>query len=145
VRRNLILSIVKDEQIHSQEQLRKRLREHGVEVTQATLSRDLQSVGTVRVFERESGYVYRSPRAGNADLERERLESENLIRGIRDIQFSGNLAVIKTDLGHATGIAFEIDRLEIPDILGTVGGDDTLIVVFRENSDHSSLLKALDI
>jgi len=136
---------VKDEQIHSQEQLRKRLREHGVEVTQATLSRDLQSVGTVRVFEREIGYVYRSPRAGNADLERERLESENLIRGIRDIQFSGNLSVIKTDLGHATGIAFEIDRLEIPDILGTVGGDDTLIVVFRENSDHSSLLKALDI
>jgi transcriptional regulator of arginine metabolism len=136
---------VKDQPIHSQEQLRKRLREHGVEVTQATLSRDLQSLGIVRVFERESGYVYRSPRAGSTDLERERAESENLIRGIRDIQFSGNLAVIKTDLGHATGIAFEIDRLEVPDILGTVGGDDTLVVVFRENSDHSSLLRALDI
>jgi transcriptional regulator of arginine metabolism len=136
---------VKDQPIHSQEQLRKRLREHGVEVTQATLSRDLQSLGIVRVFERESGYVYRSPRAGSTDLERERAESENLIRGIRDIQFSGNLAVIKTDLGHATGIAFEIDQLEVPDILGTVGGDDTLVVVFRENSDHSSLLRALDI
>lgn len=136
---------MKDQPIHSQEQLRKRLREHGVEVTQATLSRDLQSLGIVRVFERESGYVYRSPRAGSTDLERERAESENLIRGIRDIQFSGNLAVIKTNLGHATGIAFEIDRLEIPDILGTVGGDDTLVVVFRENSDHSSLLRALDI
>jgi transcriptional regulator of arginine metabolism len=135
---------VRDEPIHSQQKLRKRLREQGVEVTQATLSRDLQSLEIVRVFERESGYVYRSPHGVTAEMVRERPANENTIRGIRDIQFSGNLAVIKTDLGHATGIAFEIDRLEIPEILGTVGGDDTLLVVFRENSDHSSLLRILE-
>ena len=89
--------------------------------------------------------MYRSPHRVATELLQERSANENLIRGIRDIQFSGNLAVIKTDLGHATGIAFEIDRLDISDILGTVGGDDTLLVVFRENSDHSSLLRALEL
>ncbi len=64
-----------------------------------------------------------------------------MIDDILDIQFSGNLAVIKTKLGHATGVAFDIDRLKIPEVIGTVGGDDTLIVVLKENANRDNFLK----
>jgi len=70
-------------------------------------------------------------------------QTEHFIDGIEDITFSGNLAVIKTRLGYATGIAFEIDRLGLPEVLGTIGGDDTLLVVLKEDCDRESLLRHL--
>jgi transcriptional regulator of arginine metabolism len=140
LRKRLILSIISSEKVHNQCELREKLKAAGIEVTQATLSRDLKFLGVVRVFDPERGYVYTVSQSGqSSDLDLR----EELIRGIKDIKFSGNLAIIKTKLGHATGVAYEIDQLKIPDILGTIGGDDTLLVVFKENGDHDSFLKAL--
>ena len=51
--------------------------------------------------------------------------------------------MIKTRLGHATGVAFEIDQLQIPDVLGTIGGDDTLLVILKEGADRDSFLRSL--
>jgi transcriptional regulator of arginine metabolism len=68
---------------------------------------------------------------------------DDITRGIVDIQFSGNLAVIKTKLGHGHSVAFAIDRLEIPEVLGTIGGEDTLLVVFREKADRSTFIRKL--
>ncbi|MCK4804517.1 MAG: ArgR family transcriptional regulator [Spirochaetes bacterium] len=112
-------------------------------VTQATLSRDLKALGVTRVFNPDDGYIYTSSfnKAENASPDPG--TKPDLINGIKDIQFSGNLAVIKTRLGHATGFAFEIDQLKIPDVIGTIGGDDTILVVLRENADQESFLRAL--
>jgi transcriptional regulator of arginine metabolism len=143
LRRKLILSIISGDKVHNQCELRVMLKEAGLDVTQATLSRDLKALGIARVFDLKSGYVYVQSPNGERITEDALLLKEDLIREIRDIKFSGNLAVIKTKLGYATGVAYEIDQLKIPDIIGTIGGDDTILVVFRENVDKQSLLTAL--
>jgi transcriptional regulator of arginine metabolism len=172
-RRNLILSIVKGSSVSSQDELREMLSEAGVEVTQATLSRDLKALGVVRVFHPDNGYFYacalndvQGADAGRntggaretdgapdssrgtsdttgAGVESDRPDRETLLRDIRDIRFSGNLAVIKTKMGYAVGVAMGIDKLNIPDVVGTVGGDDTLLVVLKENCDQRTFLREL--
>lgn len=137
----------------SQDELKEKLSAAGVEVTQATLSRDLKALGVVRVFHPDNGYFYacalndiQSADAGGtpeAEVEQDRPDRETLLRDIRDIQFSGNLAVIKTKMGYALGVAMGIDKLNIPDVVGTVGGDDTLLVVLKENCDQGSFLREL--
>jgi transcriptional regulator of arginine metabolism len=144
LRRKLILDIIKNEGIHNQCELKQRLQEAGIEVTQATLSRDLRALGVGRGFDAVKGYIYKSssdplPAAYDSVPE----TPEEVLKEIKDIQFSGNLAVIKTKLGHATGVAFEIDQLKIPDVLGTIGGDDTLLVILKEDADRDSFLKLL--
>ena len=140
-RRRLIISILKEKKIHSQEELQRRLKQKGKDVTQATLSRDLRFLGIARVPDRREGYLYRAKE--DVDTTPEPYLHDDIRRGILDIQFSGNLAVIKTKLGHGHSVGFAIDRLEIPEVLGTIGGEDTLLVVFKENADRSQLTKAL--
>jgi transcriptional regulator of arginine metabolism len=149
-RRTQILSIIGGGNVRSQEELRDRLEELGIEVTQATLSRDLKALGIVRVFDGEVGYVYSQkgrgtlPSGMTVDPALALIQSSGgPRREIVGISFSGNLAVIKTKLGHATGIAFEIDQLGIPEVIGTVGGDDTLLVVLREDADRDAFIRAL--
>ena len=143
LRRRLILSIINNERVHNQCELREKLKEAGFEVTQATLSRDLKALGIARIFNPSNGYVYMYSPNGESRGDPITVLKEDLVREIKDIKFSGNLAVIKTKLGYATGVAYEIDQLRIPDIIGTIGGDDTLLVVFRENADRESLLRAI--
>jgi transcriptional regulator of arginine metabolism len=149
-RRTQILSIIGGGNVRSQEELRDRLEELGIEVTQATLSRDLKALGIVRVFDGEVGYIYSQKGRGTLPSGMTVDSALALIqsgggprREIVGISFSGNLAVIKTKLGHATGIAFEIDQLGIPEVIGTVGGDDTLLVVLREDADRDAFIRAL--
>jgi len=87
--------------------------------------------------------VYKVPEEDHPPTDSASYETYNLIDGIVDIQFSQNLIVIKTRLGHATGVAFEIDRLKIPEIIGTVGGDDTLLVVLKEGTRRDTILQYL--
>jgi transcriptional regulator of arginine metabolism len=140
-RRRLILSILKNERIHNQEELQQRLRQEGKDVTQATLSRDLKFLGIARVPDPKEGYVYTVK--GDIEPAPEPYLRDDITRGIVDIQFSGNLAVIKTKLGHGHSVAFAIDRLEIPEVLGTLGGEDTLLVIFREQADRSTFIRRL--
>jgi transcriptional regulator of arginine metabolism len=137
----LIHSILHAERIHSQEELLKRLEQEGVEVTQATLSRDLKFLSVSRVPDANGEYVY------TVDPPKEPAQDpfirDDLRREIVNIQFSGNLAVVKTKTGHAPGIAYGIDMLRIPEVIGTVGGDDTLLVVLEEGADRDGFLRAL--
>ncbi|MCD6120736.1 MAG: ArgR family transcriptional regulator [Spirochaetales bacterium] len=140
-RRRLILSILRDEKVHSQEELQQRLKIAGIDVTQATLSRDLKMMGIARIPDTEEGYIY----AVKREMEKmpEPFIKDDIKRGILNVQFSGNLAVIKTKLGHATGVAFAIDELAIPEIIGTLGGEDTLLVILKENTDRQKFLNTL--
>jgi transcriptional regulator of arginine metabolism len=140
-RRRSILSVLKNERIHNQEELQQRLRQEGKDVTQATLSRDLKFLGIARVPDPKEGYVYTVK--DNIEPAPEPYLRDDITRGIVDIQFSGNLAVIKTKLGHGHSVAFAIDRLEIPEVLGTLGGEDTLLVIFREEADRSTFIRKL--
>jgi len=140
-RRRLIHGILHAEKIHSQEELLVRLEKEGIEVTQATLSRDLRFLGVARVQDALGDYVYSVDPPVEAAPDP--YIRDDMRRQILSIAFSANLAVIKTKLGHAPGIAFGIDQLKIPDVIGTVGGDDTLLVVLREGADKNHVLKEL--
>ena len=74
---------------------------------------------------------------------RTRSSADDLRREIISIQFSGNLAVVKTKMGYAPGIAYAIDQLKIAEVLGTVGGDDTLLVILKEGADRAKFLRAV--
>lgn len=137
----MIHGILHTEKIHSQEELLKRLEQEGVDVTQATLSRDLKFLGVLRVPDGAGEYVY------TVDPPKETTEDpfirDDLRREITSIHFSGNIAVVKTKMGYAPGIAYGIDLLKIPEVMGTLGGDDTLLVVLKEGADRSKFLKAV--
>jgi transcriptional regulator of arginine metabolism len=140
-RRRLILATLKGGKIHSQEELQQRLKREGWDVTQATLSRDLKFLGIARIPDPVEGYVYTAK--DEVEPAPEPFLRDDIMRGILDIQFSANLVVIKTKLGHGHSVAFAIDRLEIPEVLGTIGGEDTLLVVLHEDADRDAFLTRL--
>ena len=119
-RHEAIRILIADRKIESQEELRTLLESEGFHVTQATLSRDLKYLQVDRVSAGGDGYYYA--------LREQEIESD-LIRGWVSMDFSGNLGVIKTLPGHADSVAIAIDTFEFETVLGTVAGDDTIIVV----------------
>ena len=140
LRQELIRSLIRKGKVRSQEELREKLVEEGIEVTQATLSRDLKMLGALRRYDPERGYCYSLQEGRSAETQSIRYDLSEAVIGI---EFSGNLAVVKTKLGYATGVAFEIDRLSLPEVIGTVGGDDTLLVILREDASRDTIFRAL--
>lgn len=138
----LIVELIKTRCIGSQEELSRILSENGYNVTQATLSRDLKMLRTTKVPTDRGGYIYILP---DSDTLKDKLLARGQIRmkanyqsGFVSIAFSGNIAVIKTRNGYAAGIAYDIDMSNTPEILGTIPGSDTIIVVLREDVTHDT-------
>lgn len=137
-----IKRIIREQRIDSQETLLKHLLEEGYNVTQATLSRDLKTLKVGKVSEGANGYHYTLPgesEAGGPD----RAFLLDFQRGYVGIEFSGNIGVIRTLTGHADSVAIALDNLHIDEILGTVAGDDTVIVIFREGADGDAVFREL--
>lgn len=137
-RLNMIKQIVGSEIICSQDDLLRALMKRGVELTQATLSRDLKVLKITRSFTDEGQYRYVLPQAGPLDK-----EFALRLTGDGSIEFSGNLAIMKTRSGHASGIAAEIDSIANRQIIGTLAGDDTILIILRENCDRDEVRKIL--
>jgi transcriptional regulator of arginine metabolism len=137
-RRDIITELLTNEVISSQQGLRNRLHQIGVEVNQATLSRDLRDMGVLKVPLGGGGarYVPGSTQ-GRADDQREELFS----RTIQRLAFSGNLMLVFTAPGMAQAAAIALDGLALPAILGTVAGDDTVIAVLDEGVDRKAFEK----
>jgi transcriptional regulator of arginine metabolism len=130
-RREEIVRIVRDTQVHSQEELLALLKKRAVHVTQPTLSRDLRELGLVKT---PNGYV--APGAPVATfVPRDVTEGrfEHLVRDfVVSAEAAGNLVVIKTPAAAAQPVASAIDTTRVDDdVLGTIGGDDTIFVAFR--------------
>lgn len=135
-RREEVLRIVRDGSIHSQEELLVALRKSGFRVTQPTLSRDMRELGLAKT---PAGYVVpgevTAPGANVATFAPRESKLGRLDALIRDsvifAEAAGNLVVIKTPAAAAQPVASAIDSADIEDLLGTVGGDDTIFVAFR--------------
>jgi len=137
-----IRRIIRSNRITSQDILLQHLIRDGYSVTQATLSRDLKLLKVGKVSEGADGYYYTLP------SEEERRESErsyiqDFQRGYVSIDFSGNLGVIRTLAGHANSVALALDNLGLDEFLGTIAGDDTVMVVLREGSNHQKAMAEL--
>jgi len=128
---------------HSQDQLLVELKQKGFDLTQATLSRDLKALQVAKVPHPAKGYVYIIQENGQNRNSREQNRFNYLADGFRDIQFSGNLAVLRTAPGYASSIAAVIDSAESWEIIGTIAGDDTILIVQKEGITKIDLINAL--
>ncbi len=129
--------------ISSQDELLVELKKKEFSLTQATLSRDLKSLQVAKVAHPAKGYVYviagDEPEGANSEQKR----IDYLSDGFRDLRFSGNLAVLRTQPGYASSIAAMIDKANSWEILGTIAGDDTILIIQKEGVSKMDLINAL--
>ncbi|HXG58513.1 MAG TPA: hypothetical protein VNL91_05795 [Thermoanaerobaculia bacterium] len=146
-RREAILEIIRETPVHSQDDLLRMLRKRGVHVTQPTLSRDMKELGLAKT---PAGYVAPSdlasvtPIAAFAPRE---LREERLNQLVRDsvifCEAAGNLVVIKTPAAAAQPVASALDSASLEEVLGTVGGDDTIFVALATPSAALALARRI--
>jgi transcriptional regulator of arginine metabolism len=132
-RQHRILRILEDQPISSQAQLVQLLESEGVVATQATVSRDLEELGAVKVRIPGGATAYAIPEHG-----RDRAGSDDHLRRVMsdfvlDVAHSANIVVLRTPPGSAHVVASALDRASLGDVLGTVAGDDTMLVVCTES------------
>ena len=131
-----ICRLIRTKMIGNQEELQKALEDNGFSVTQATLSRDIKQLKIAKVHDGNGDYVYRLPDDQPAWPEEGDMAHPN-------IEFSGNLAVVRTRPGYAMGIASEIDAHASREILATIAGDDTILVIPREGYRREQVVEVL--
>lgn len=136
-----IRSIITNKRVGNQKALLQELADVGFKLTQATLSRDLQKLEVSKTagIKGQSVYVIPKENLFGGSGSGQSLHNTLEISGFKSIKFSGNMAVIKTRPGYASSLAYDIDNQSFPQILGTVAGDDTIILVLRENCVHQNL------
>lgn len=137
----ILKELIKANRIDNQETLLDLLSKEGYRVTQATLSRDLKMLKVGKISDGWSGYYYALPE-NDLVSESEKSYIQDVRRGVVSIEFSGNFGVIKTRSGHANSVAFALDTLNLPEILGTLAGDDTIFVILREGMTKEDLLES---
>ena len=144
-RLDAIKIIISSKEIGSQEELLQELSREGFSLTQATLSRDLKQLKVAKAASMNGNYVYVLP---NNTMYKRMTESHSASEmlqhnGFISIEFSGNIAVIKTRPGYASSLAYDIDNKELHEIIGTIAGDDTIMLVLREGVSKAVAKHAL--
>ncbi len=140
-RQQAILDLVHREPLGSQAAILERLREQGFEVTQPTVSRDLEELGLVRVRDSSGHLRYAAPTEGAiGGVERLHRVLAEFVLGL---EASRNIVVVRTPPGSANTVAQVIDQVGLEDVIGTVAGDDTILVVTREGVRGTTVLRRL--
>jgi transcriptional regulator of arginine metabolism len=141
-RQQALLDLIRREPIGSQAEIQSRLSTAGHPATQSTISRDLDELGLVRVRDAGGGFRYAEPSEATAHANASRLRmllQEFLI----SIEPSGNIALALTPPGAASAVAEAIDHAAIEGVLGTVAGDNTILVVAKEGVTGSTVARRL--
>jgi transcriptional regulator of arginine metabolism len=140
-RLKMIRDILENSKISSQEELREKLEGQGFATTQATLSRDLNALRVIKIPDNEKGYIYTlASEISGALLD---LEGSSPIHTCKSLAFSGHLAVIKCLPSFAPSVALILDRLNLDAIIGTIAGDDTVLIVIKEGFSHQQFKELL--
>ena len=140
-RQNEIIRLITTGDIETQEDLAAELRNLGFQVTQATVSRDIRELRLIKVASKGGGYKYAKPERHEIAV------SERLTRILSDslvnVDFSGNLIVVKTLSGSANVAAEALDTLGWPEILGTIAGDNTIFMVARDPAEAGEVVSRI--
>ena len=139
-RRAKAIALIKAGLIHSQSDLVKQLKKAGFVVTQATASRDLEEIGAVRGRAANGESIYKISESDDESISRTMPVPSHLILSV---EASGNLAVVRTPPGGAQLLASSLDHSGISEIIGTIAGDDTVLVVSRKASGGAQLAREL--
>ncbi len=138
LRHSMILEIIESQDIETQEELAEELKRHGMRVTQATVSRDIKELRLLKVLSEGGGYKY-----ATAERAEQRI-NDRLIRifseSVLSMASANNLIVIKTLSASANAAAEAIDSLKWPEVLGTLAGDNTILVVVQSDDAVESVL-----
>lgn len=139
-RQEMIIAIIKEQVIGTQEELGEALKSKEVLVTQATLSRDIKELGLIKIPTPEGYYRYSLPQdrtPGDILRRAQRMFAEAVI----SVDFADNNIVVKTTSGSAQGVAAALDDLDWPEVVGTIAGDNTILMVIRSKEAVSDILK----
>ncbi len=136
-----ILEIIERNPIETQEDLAEELKKSGYNITQATVSRDIKELKLVKVLDPNGVYKYASMKEQDSVL------SERLVKvfaeSVLNVDYSGNIVVVKTFSGAANAAAEAIDVLDYNEMVGTVAGDDTIFILVRNQEDVEVLIDKL--
>jgi transcriptional regulator of arginine metabolism len=151
-RQSRIIELLGRNAVHSQSELAKLLADAGVDVTQATLSRDLVDIGAVKLRAEDGSLIYAVPGEGGERIRRARTGGAETFAGrlarlaqelLVSAEASANLVIVRTPPGAAQFLASAIDHADWPSVLGTVAGDDTVLVISRDPAGGHQLAASL--
>lgn len=145
-RLEVVKMIVSSQELSTQEELLRELERSGFPSTQATLSRDLRQLHISKGLNEAGVQIYMLPekrRYQRVSDTHMTVQKMNRL-GALSVKFSGNMAVLRTPPGHAAHVAYDIDNAEIPEVLGTVAGDDTIFMVLAEDTNRQMFLNRLN-
>ncbi len=128
-RHEMILELISKNVIDTQEELLKKLKEHGYNVTQATVSRDIKQLRLVKALDAKGNYCYVGERTQSYEIDGKYYDIFS--HSVLSIEYALNLVVIKCYIGMAQGACAALDKMNWPAVLGTLAGDDTIFVVTR--------------
>ena len=138
-RQALIREIVETQSIQTQEELAQALSEHGMVVTQATVSRDIKEMHLLKVLAEDGSYRYATMEKGDTGM------NDRLIRmladSVVDMNSANNLIVIHTLPGSAHVAGEAVDSLKWPEVIGTIAGDNTILVIVRSNEEVEEVVR----
>ena len=142
-RQSLVVELIDRESITSQEQLRERLLAKGIEVTQATLSRDIRDLGLVKRT-KDGAYRRSEPGEAAAPIDRTAALRRTVAGSLKRIDAVQQLVVLRTESGYASPLSEAIDRAELPDVVGTIGGENTILVICRGEREAQAFTRQLE-
>lgn len=137
-----IINIIKDYNVGTQEELVARLHQDGINVTQATISRDIKKLGLIKVPDGFGGYKYSLPnerKQGDVYDWLKRMFQDFVV----DMDYSENIIVLNTLPGTAMGLASAVDNVDWEEVIGSVAGDDTLIMIIKPKENTLELFDKL--
>lgn len=141
-RQTLILNLIKEKDIETQDELAEELKKQNVYVTQATISRDIKSLRLIKSMTKNGKYKYAASENDNYAL------SDKLIRifaeSVLSIDYSNNIIVLKTIFGSAKVVSDTVDSMHWPEILGTVAGDNTIVLIIKNEQDVPEVIEKLN-
>jgi len=133
-RQGQILRIIRNKEIYTQDELGRELGSVGIQTTQVTLSRDIRDLGLVKTPE---GYRHLTTEESGPKL------ADVIDEYMQDIRVAQNIVVVRTSPGNANSLAVAIDKEELEEVVGTVAGDDTIIVVTPDSASAAQLRQKL--
>jgi transcriptional regulator of arginine metabolism len=145
LREQAILELIEAEPVSNQDTIVDRLGRRGIEATQATVSRDVKRLGLVKTAAPGGGYRYAAPATTPRSTQRGRRQLKSACEQfLTKIELGGSLMVLKTLSGRANALAVALDEYRLEEIVGTIAGDDTILVIARNDRDRAKIKKLFD-
>ncbi len=141
-RHEVIRQLLRSHKVSHQDQLLTLLKKMGINITQATLSRDLNALRVGKVADEKYGHIYTLP--DQFERTEESVFTDDFpVDSLRSLNFSGNLGVLKTQPSFAPTVGLFIDKLNLKEVTGTVAGDDTVLIILEESTTREDFIISL--